>query len=1403
MKKIFNRLCMLITLLLICKVMITPCSGMDRTIKSGFWEFSFNTSNGYWNYLKWKGSYVSVNKANKEPFNWGPGWPGGKDRQPELFYIQEHWVPDWSIVQGPVKYVLKKYSWDDKKTILKLYYRIGNWNVKEAIKFGSSVDKNLLARTLSITYAPSFISSDPALFANVILNMPVERKGRYFFPGKRAFFLNRGPESMLSFPKSGRKEATWCNILPLLLEQNSGQTAIFLPSPMKDLANMQILSDSNALTIQSNFKSYGWAYPGKTQIIGPAYLKMTDKCLERAFESSIWSLYYEIGMKRPANQAKWINDMILYCFYPGGSASGSSRDLGGFTGARLELLPRLQQLGVNTLWVQPVEEIGTYCPRDYYKINKSIGTAAEYRELITSAHSAGMKVIQGIVPHGGKPSFGPLRGNKPWELVFDKNGNALSYWCFDYANPNWQQYIAGVAEYYMKNFDIDGLRIDVADGSHQPNWRRNDFPSIKKTPKNVPEKWWRSELKKNGGKLPPIPYERASICRRLGGLGMIKAIRDAAQKIKPNNCVILGEVQEVPYMTEADIIYDMDFCHVFINKFMQEDSPADFASGVSRWLEQQKYTDLRNTLRMRYTGSHDSLRAKDIIGIGAAQATTALTFFIDGVPMIYQDADIGMGVYLNNLITLRKLLPELQKGSAEYLTVKVKPKSVFTCLRTLGSKVSVAFINFSPNEARVKAVIPATAIPLGKYTAWDSRNGNKLKIHSKKNGKTFNLTLGPWESAIAIFRNDSNACPIIKKSNDIVTSAKNVDSKIKIQKNKWGSVVITSPFYSLYIKGNGMIHSFADNNGNIIIDGSQLIYDSLFNQDHFQFKPDQKLTIKKKDYGYDIETTITLPISCKVKLIYRCMSEKVDIQATLEGVPKSRQVGFVLKSKETKRWQVNTAEGLLDDFFMTRHVYGVPYLNGGRTYRMQGSPILWQSKVLPMDLQSPEIRIFTANEKGASLTLKEPLENGLDNIMVLDKFNKELFWHAGYFWNNKHKLTNDSSSFTISLAINNKPLKANVAKKPFKIGDLSVSNESMGWRIKNKHYSIFLRKTGGAIHSLFSNSGQKIINKSDLFMCNGPVPQKATWNASADVDTGVKVWEEDGKLNLLFSGALRKAHKSWGSLLTPYIRFKTHYKFDNSSAFTVKYSVLADKGAKWNKPSLGIVTSLLSKENSFVNSSIIKKTEGETYNVVDKYSRVILVLEKIKSLNNKSLLDIFIKNKQLYIMWFNEDAKGLKSDIWHEASFSVQMKKRSDLHKIPIAWRAWAHKSIREANYSYKVKDNKFVFNIPKINNAKIWYVQFCKNMSLIAGRKYKLSFKLDTDKLGNIGLSYARIKPPWKMLGLSKSIRINAGRHTYSTFFTALKNEINVPSAIKFLLADLHGKVILYDIKIDKIKDK
>ena len=93
-------------------------------------------------------------------------------------------------------------------------------------------------------------------------------------------------------------------------------------------------------------------------------------------------------------------------------------------------LDYLQDLGVEVLWLTPIQESNSYHGydvTDYYKIDQRYGTLQDYQELIYKAHQRGMKVLMDMVINHTSKSNVLFQKSQRAEEGVDGKGNKFNY----------------------------------------------------------------------------------------------------------------------------------------------------------------------------------------------------------------------------------------------------------------------------------------------------------------------------------------------------------------------------------------------------------------------------------------------------------------------------------------------------------------------------------------------------------------------------------------------------------------------------------------------------------------------------------------------------------------------------------------------------------------------------------------------------------------------------------------------------------------------------------------------------------------------------------------------------------------------------------------------------------------
>lgn len=142
-----------------------------------------------------------------------------------------------------------------------------------------------------------------------------------------------------------------------------------------------------------------------------------------------------------------------------------------------EQIPRLKKMGVDILWLMPINPIGVknrkgslgsyYSVRDYKGVNPEFGTLDDFKNVVKKAHEQGMKVIiDWVANHTAwdnpwvtehpdwytKDSLGRMVSPYDWSDVADLN----------YDNKDLRTGMIDAMKYWIRETDIDGYRCDVA-----------------------------------------------------------------------------------------------------------------------------------------------------------------------------------------------------------------------------------------------------------------------------------------------------------------------------------------------------------------------------------------------------------------------------------------------------------------------------------------------------------------------------------------------------------------------------------------------------------------------------------------------------------------------------------------------------------------------------------------------------------------------------------------------------------------------------------------------------------------------------------------------------------------------------------------------------------------------------
>ncbi len=188
----------------------------------------------------------------------------------------------------------------------------------------------------------------------------------------------------------------------------------------------------------------------------------------------------------------WYDEAVFYHIYPLGLCGAPKENsYDGITHRLQELTPwidHIAEIGCNAIYIGPLfESVGHgYETTDYKKLDSRLGDNEDLKNFVSLCHKKGLHVIfDGVFNHTGRDffAFRDLKENRENSRYRDWYCN-VNFWGnneyndgFSYdnwggynllvklnqRNPEVRDYICDVIRFWVKEFDVDGIRLDAAD----------------------------------------------------------------------------------------------------------------------------------------------------------------------------------------------------------------------------------------------------------------------------------------------------------------------------------------------------------------------------------------------------------------------------------------------------------------------------------------------------------------------------------------------------------------------------------------------------------------------------------------------------------------------------------------------------------------------------------------------------------------------------------------------------------------------------------------------------------------------------------------------------------------------------------------------------------------------------
>lgn len=266
-------------------------------------------------------------------------------------------------------------------------------------------------------------------------------------------------------------------------------------------------------------------------------------------------------------------------------------------------LPRIKELGTDIIWLMPIHPIGEvnrkgslgsyYSVKDYLGVNPEFGDTLSFKKFVKRAHAEGLKVIIDWVANHSSWDNALVTQHPEW-YAKDSAGKMFSPfdWTdvvkFDFSNQELRNYMIDALAYWVKEYDIDGYRCDVA------------------------------------GEVPMDFWDQA---------------RAELDKIKP--VFMLAEAEGPQFHSAFDMTYGWEFHHIMNKIYKGEAKAAD----VEKYLLKNDSLYPEDAYRMYFITNHDenSWNGTEFERLGDATETFfALSTLVPGMPLVYTGQEAGL-----------------------------------------------------------------------------------------------------------------------------------------------------------------------------------------------------------------------------------------------------------------------------------------------------------------------------------------------------------------------------------------------------------------------------------------------------------------------------------------------------------------------------------------------------------------------------------------------------------------------------------------------------------------------------------------------------------------------------------------------------------------------------------------
>lgn len=388
-------------------------------------------------------------------------------------------------------------------------------------------------------------------------------------------------------------------------------------------------------------------------------------------------------------------------------------------------LARLKKMGIDIIWLMPIQPIGEihrkgtlgsyYSVKDYLAVNPEFGTGEEFRSLVNAIHKAGMYVIIDWVANHTSWDNELVTAHPGWYRKSRKDTFQSTRWRdyddiieFDYKDPELRKYMTDALKFWIREYDIDGFRCDIA-----------SF---------IPIDFWENA-------------------------------REELDAIKPVFMLAEAEDREL-HRRAFDVTYNWTLWNILHQIALNERSVKTLTEA---YIAEHVSIFPKEGIRLNFLDNHDknSWEGDQYSNFGdALKAATVFTVIMDGMPLVYSGQEAGLDRSLEffekdpidwkphenealytTLFSLKHQNRALWNGKYGGEMVRIvndRMDQVISVVREKDGDKVLAFMNLSDDPARAQF---DTSFDTGTYT-------NLFTGKEQKVPETMILDMIPWEYVI-------------------------------------------------------------------------------------------------------------------------------------------------------------------------------------------------------------------------------------------------------------------------------------------------------------------------------------------------------------------------------------------------------------------------------------------------------------------------------------------------------------------------------------------------------------------------------------------------------------------------------------------------------------------------------